>query len=503
MNTPFATPYPHLAAGGLVARNGAGADLTLSRQPQFDPYWSLVDPTTAFEIVQRCIPAWSVITLRQNTMVTHRPKIETLKEAEERISAYLFNLKDIFSEFGDATLPHAGLRTRIYLEIAKYLGPHMVRPDLTNFNKAHNRWFQEIQQQKFDHSQAALEYFENPAPGKTWAEFVKQFVMDFLVVGRAGVWMETFGGPAPRYGNFHMFPSGTLYRVGPVRLGEPDAYVQIVQDFSGLPVEEPLLFEEHEVLYEELVSVSSAGVPMTPINAFVNLALERMLSEKQRLKYADGSKKVQKVLAIGQPGQKPADFVTSRAPGAYENAGPPKTDVRRITLKVNEQTEDDVAVIDSTGNIQVIDLTRADLLDYFSTRDDAIQREAGRCWWATPMEMGLAGSDDTSGRSTSEAQERIALAAGTAPIVVALESAMNTAARRKFGNGLVFSLEMERTEREIAELMKLEKGTGVLAVNDILRKHGLRVYDDERFDLPDGGQSDGAALVDAVNGIGG
>ena len=120
-----------------------------------------------------------------------------------------------------------------------------------------------------------------------------------------------------------------------------------------------------------------------------------------------------------------------------------------------------------------------------------IREEVGVVFGASNAELNLTGSDATSGRETSETQERYDLYKGIFPTIQNLENFWNLRILPfRFGDGYEFKYDQQNTDakkiREAGEKLQ----TGLFSVNEIRTKDlGEDPYPDEQFNKPNGAQN--------------
>ena len=120
-------------------------------------------------------------------------------------------------------------------------------------------------------------------------------------------------------------------------------------------------------------------------------------------------------------------------------------------------------------------------------RQKDIREEVALVFNMSSMEVNLTGSEQTSGRSTSESQSEIEQGKGVIPILKTFENKITQdliTARYNYG----YQLEFDRGSNEMDEvtLDKAKLLTGELTQNELRESKGKPIFVGQQYDLPQG-----------------
>lgn len=427
------------------------------------------------EIFRLCSPVFGLISSRMNRMAGLKYNIVSERYKEDEIAEELKDLKSLYDEYDDPNnLGHMSTRSEVYKEIKKYLPD--VKLDLSNFHSALLRWKKQIKRIEHSLTERAYEWLQEPSYGELWESFVKEWTQSFLVHGASAIYKDWEGDSLE---NFGMLPAGTVYKFKSPYFTNRAGYVQVVPGYT-----EAKVYETKEISYIDYLPVSSRNYGMIPLEALIKKVTESLLFDDKMANEADGSRPPEKLV-----------IVTENNPfGSLDETE--KQDVpldankqKRIEQKLKERVQGGVMTF-SGNNVEVVDMSRADTMATQMQRQKDIREEVAVVFNATNMEMNLTGSENTSGRSTSQAQLEIEQGKGIAPIAKTFSSIINkTLLPFKFGTGLVFEFEMGKNEIEEKQLDKMKLETGELTPNELREKYGKEGFGD-KGDQMHGSQSE-------------
>ena len=167
-----------------------------------------------------------------------------------------------------------------------------------------------------------------------------------------------------------------------------------------------------------------------------------------------------------------------------------KAEQSRVETIINEPRRYAMKVLSGYGTAPVVvDLTRADTYQYRMEHQTKIREEIALVYNMSNIEINLTGGEDTSGRATSESQERIEREKGIYPIVKMFENKMNREVlpfRWPSEYHLEFKSGMSDQEQLDIEERKIRSRT--YSVNEIRVERGDEPFPGDQFELPDGGQ---------------
>jgi len=430
------------------------------------------------EIFRLSSPVFGVITSRMNKIAGLDFNITSDKKQEDRIALRMRNMKSIYDEYSDSSeLSHLTLKSVIYRNLLQYM-PEL-KPDLSNFNNCMLRWKRNLQQYNNETCDNVKSWLMEPNQGVTWADFVKKWVGDYHIHGNASIYKDDQNGVVQ---NFDVLPGGTVYRIKGAAFNSVSGYIQVIPSYTGYhSYIEPQVYFTDEIIYSEYIPSSSRAYGMIPLEALINKIAESMLFDELMASQADGTKPPEKLVII-----------TDKNPfGSLDDSE--KYDMpldtgeqKRIEERINTPTKG--AIMTFSGNqAEVVDLSRESTMSIQMERQKDIREEVALVFNMSNMEVNLTGSEDTSGRSTSEAQLEIEQGKGIAPVVKALAHAIQYGLLPyKFGTGLMFEWDKAVDEREEKELDNLMLQTGEMTKNEIREKYNKEGFGEE-YDKPDQG----------------
>jgi hypothetical protein len=168
-----------------------------------------------------------------------------------------------------------------------------------------------------------------------------------------------------------------------------------------------------------------------------------------------------------------------------------KAEESRLETLLNEPRKNAIRVLSGYGTPAILDLTRSEIFKDQSERQRFIRESVAFVFGASNMEVNLSGSEQTSGRSTSEAQASIEREKGIYPIVKDIENDLNTQLIPfRFGSGYIFQYKSGLSEKEQAELDQAKMATGTYSINEVRLTRGDEPLSGEQYDQP--GQSQGS-----------
>lgn len=448
-----------------------------------DPGWMQVDSYTALTVFQKCAPVYAVVSARANRISTLEFTIIPDKKIEDQIAINLKDIRDLYEEADEPTMYALGKRIRLLNEAKKILPD--LKPNFSNFDKCMIRWRRMIMSAKMDKASEIQDFFMQPAQGMLWNDFAKQYTQDLLVHGRTAIYkqsMKLLNGRSILHA-VHMLPGGSVFPVKGEFVGEFLGYVQITDGMR-----EPQLFFQDELSFSQYMPNSSLVNGLTPIDALVNLVAENLLFNELMLQKADGSTPPEKLVVFGE---NDPNFASD--PNFQNSTAVPinRDEQRRVENKLNRMKKQGaVAVLSGYGTPMVVDLSKSDTLPTQMNRQDQINKYVAMTFNASNQEINATGGDGTSGRSTSETQERSDNAKGLRPIIVTMEQTFtHEIIPQRFGYGYSMQFSVPMSERENIELAKIKSDSGLWSKNEIRRDDlHLDPIRDPSFDIPQGAQ---------------
>ena len=433
------------------------------------------------DIFKKTAPVFGLVTGRMNRIAGLEWNVVNESKEVDRIADMLKEWRSIAQEYAGGTPLELGLNNRLWQAAQTYLFD--LKPDWSNFSRSLLRWERREKGKQEDYSTEIEDWLAEPNPDYGFEAFQKQTVFDLLVHGSVAIYKEPKGGEqgAP-VDNLYVLPGGT---VSPGRnrfVGGATAYAQIVVGMD------PLIMFKDEVAYRRYVPTSAEQYGMVPLDALVNKIVEYLLFDRLAAERSDGTKPPEKLVVMGETS--PFGNI-----GAEFNTDVPldREEVRRMQTIMNEEIKDAVRVLSGVGTPAVVDLSRADTFQAQSSRQIQIREDIGLVFNISNTEMNLTGSEDTSGRATSESQERIDQAKGIFPLVAIIEDIWNRdIIPMRFGPGYKLRFQPQTSEAATVRDATNKLKSGLFAINEIrTRDLGEDPFDGEEFDQPPGATVEG------------
>lgn len=449
-------------------RIGAGIDY---------PYFVLTIPERV-DIARLCSPVFGVITGRQQRIASMEWKITRDAKESDRIAAEMKDAYSIYREHLGAAQSGNYQSVGIVLKCVSFLKRKLpdLLPDLSNFQRSLLRWNRKIKANAEDRCSEIEEWLRHPNEMDTFPNLTKKIVFDMHVHGGVGIFKQQLSGVLE---NIYALPGGSVNPIRGVTVGEQVAYVQIVDGMQ------PQIYYGDELSYLWYAPRTDSSYGQLPLEALVNKVAEVLLFDQRAAEMADGTKPPDKLIAFGET----APFALSQDPDMSVPID--ATEQKRIETLVNEVRKEGVRVITGRGTPSVVDISRADTFGYQSERSKMIREEVGLVFGASPQEMALTGSESTSGRNTSETQERYDMYKGIFPILQTLEEFWtHDVIPFRYGSGFSMKYESEVSEAEQVKLLSEKLQSGLWAANEIrIKDMGEDPFDGPEYDKPQAAQA--------------
>lgn len=436
------------------------------------PFFSL-SISERVDIFRSCAPVFGVVTGRMNRVAGLEWKVTTDSKEEDRTVELLRVARELYLEQeGDLTPRALGVRVRAMAEVIRRLPD--IKPDMSNFDACLRRWSKRARAASEDRCTEIEDWLRTPNASDTFEDFTKKVVFDMHVHGLSVPYKEVQGG---RLENIYELPGGTCYPVRGRHVGDPTGIVQLVDGA------EAQVYYGDEVCLLQYAPYSGDPYGAVPLEALVNKVAEALMFDARAAEMADGTRPPEKLIAFGE-----------RAPwGSLEDEFEiplNKDEQKRLETIINEARKEGVRVISGHGTPAVVDVSRADTFQYQSERQRMVREEVGLVFGASNAEMNLTGSDSTSGRSSSETQERYDLYKGVYPHVQALENMWNLQVLPfRAGPGYRFQYEPSVSESAQVKLYREKLESGLWTANEIrVDDMGAEPFRGEEFDKPRGAQ---------------
>lgn len=433
-----------------------------------------LDPWERIEIFNTCAPVMGIVTSRQNRIAALEWNVVPDRKQEDRIASALGDLKSVYDE-------HEGLEDARALTLRATLAARLrrelpgLRPDLGNFNGALARWRRRLKERHEDRSSEIEDWLLKPNQRDTFGDICKKIVFDLMIQGAGAVFKKARTGLLE---SWHILPGGTVYPMKGRYAGSPELYAQVLPS-----AEEAQVFGPDELSYMVYIPSSAQDYGFVPLDALINKIAETLLFDRLSAEQADGSRPPEYLVIfsermpfgdLDQPLEVPID----------------KKEAKRLETVVNEIRKGAVKVLSGVGSGEpkVVNLTKSDTFPYYKERQQQIKEDIALVWNASNLEVNLTGSGDTSGRATSESQERTDRVRGIFPMMAAIETLVNMGILPfKFGGGYHFQFESGLTEAEKVKLSTEKARSGLYAVNEVrVSDLGLDPYPEKEYDRPSG-----------------
>ena len=431
-------------------------------------------------IYQRCDSVFGVVTSRANRIAGLEWSIIKESKAEDRLEAYLKSIKQIWTEYEGQGVLGAVVRGRM-VRVAKGYLPDLLS-DMSNFDRALLRWHRRIQQKNEDRSTEIQDWLHEPNAEDDWEDFTKKWAQDLLVHGTDAIYKQKVQGNLE---NMYHLPGGSTV---PLK----ERYVSARRMFAqAMPGMDPKIYFQDEICFSTYMPSSGIAYGMIPLEALVNKVAESLFFDQMAAERADGTRPPDKAVIFGEMNPFGGTSLTG-GPDMY-NVPIPREEQARLETIINEPRKNAMRVLTGVGQPVVLDLSRADTFQYQSERQKLVRESVGFVFNMSNMEMNLTGSDDTSGRSTSEAQGKIEKEKGVYPTCKTIENKVNREIiPLKFGTGYVYQYKSGLSDAEQAELDLAMIQTNTYGVNEIRIKRGDEPFGPE-YDEPQNGQQAGEA----------
>ena len=435
-------------------------------------------------IFKQCAPIFGLVTSRMNRISGLKWKILADSKDEDRKAEILKYFYGIYQDYAnDPSALAYVIRTLLMKRIRRSL--REVRPDLANFDRALFRWSKMMKFRHEDRSDEIQEWLSRPNAEDDFSEYVKKVVFDYMIHGVSSTYKKFDN---KEFNSFYALPGGTVFPVKSRTVNAMSAYVQIADNMD------PLLYFQDELSYSEYVPTTYHSYGMVPLEALVNKVAEYLLFDELAAERADGTKPPEKLVVLGET------LPFGMAGAAFNMDLPMNEDEqKRVEQIINEERKDAIRVISGIGQPEVVDMSRADTFEQQSARQRQLREDIALVYNTTNMEVNLTGTEGTSGRNTSESQERIDLAKGIGPLVMAIKATMNQAILpAKYGAGYEFDYDIEIDERHTVDLLIKKMETTLYTQNELRIEQGRDPIDDPEADkLP--ATSRGAAAIPSQN----
>ncbi len=437
------------------------------------PFFGL-SPLQRIEIFKLNSDVFGIVTSRMNRIAGLEWTVTKESKNEDRIEMELKAYNQLYHEFDGPDMKSAIVRVKTRREISRVLAD--IKDDLSNFDNALLRWSRKNKQQAEDRSSEIVEWLKEPNIHDNFDDYVKKYIMDLMVHGAGATYKEK--ADDGRLDNFYTLPGGTVLPMRSAYVGGGSAFVQI------LPGIQPRIYYQDEISYASYIPSSATSYGMVPLESLVNKIAESLMFDRLAAERSDGTVPPEKVVIFGD--KSPFGDL-----GQQNQFDLPidSNEQKRIETVLNEPRMNAIRTLTGVGTPLVMDLSKADTFTHQMARQDKIRESIALVYNTTNMEINLSGSDNTSGRSTSESQARIELHKGIAPTMKLLTERLNKdIIPQRFGSGYPFEFSSGLSEAEKLQMDRDKILSGTYAVNEVKIARGETPYPEEEYDRPQGAQ---------------
>jgi hypothetical protein len=263
------------------------------------------------------------------------------------------------------------------------------------------------------------------------------------------------------------------------------AYIQMI------PAVEAKVYFADEICYKSYVPSSDMSYGAIPLECLVNKLAEVLFFDQAAAMRADGTAPPDKIALFGETS--PFGDITN-APADFQMPMDVNEQSRLETI-MNQPRKGAIRVLSGYGQPAILDLSKESTFQYQDARQEKILKMVALVFNMSNNEINLTGSEDTSGRSTSESQERIEREKGIYPLVKMIESAINSdVLAYRFGSDYHLEYKTGLSDEEELTLDTSKVKSGLYSVNEVRLARNEEPFPDPRFDLPTGqaGPPDGS-----------
>jgi len=435
------------------------------------------------QVYRKCDPVFGLVTGRAKRIAGLKWAVKKVTKDDDRIEAHVKMATELFREWSEPTIKGQVIRARCLKYVLGILPD--ARPDFSNIGSALARWKRRNKMAYDDRSQEIMDWLHEPNAEDNFNQFVQKTVIDLMVHGGVGWYKERMNRLIE---NVYVLPGGTVLPFRSTFVGGGSAYVQIL---NGIP---PKVYFPDEITYIAYAPNSMLSYGAVPLEALVNKVAEYLMFDEQAAQKADGTSAPEKLIVMND-----------QFPFGDEDLGKDlpvpltREEQSKIETLMNEPRRNAIRVLTGyggQGQPTVVDLSRESTFQSQSERQDKILRAVAIVYNVSNVEINLTGSEDTSGRATSESQQDSDQQKGWAPIAMQFEDAINTdILPQKFGHGYALESEKGLNDKQKVDLLRARLETGAYSVNEVRTGAGEEPYPEPEYDRPKSpSAADGSAL---------
>ena len=431
------------------------------------------------QVYRKCGPVFGLVTGRANRISGLKWKIKNVNKDDDRSEAFIKMAAELFKEWDQIqNVKHAMIRMRCLAFVRRYLSD--VRDDMSNFPQALLRWKRRSKMAKEDRATQIEDWMANPNGQRTFKEFTVESLIDLHTHG-ASAWYKERDPQTSMVENIYNLPGGTVLPFRSMFVGGGQAYAQIL---NGIP---PKIYFRDEITYLTYAPNSALSYGAVPLEALVNRVAETLLFEEQAAMKADGTSAPEKMVVFNDIMPYGDEEAAQQMPTPI-----PQQEQSRIETLMNEPRRNAIRVLTGSGGgpgqPAVIDLSRESTFAAQSDREEKTLRIIAIVFNASNIEINLSGSEDTSGRNTSESQQESDQAKGWLPLAVSYEDKWNQEILpERWGTDYELDLDKGLSEKEQVALEQSKLASGAYDTNQVRMDRGDEPYPEPEYDRPPGG----------------
>jgi phage portal protein BeeE len=434
-----------------------------------NPYFVLC-PEERNSIFQLSSPVFGIVSSRMNRISGLNFEInKNMDEVDEQCETFK-NTYDIIIELSDSEEIEEKTTSEV-LRLFLVEKIPTLRKDLSNFDKALLRWKKQKQKEAKEQSEALKQWLMHPNPSETWTDFVKIWVYDLLIHGTDAIYKDVVDG---MLNNIQHLAGGSTIPVRTPFVDSQEAYIQSI-DYNYQ------VFYEDEIVFSQYMPVSWRSYGMIPLESLINKVAESLFFDKLMSEQADGTKPPEKAVLITNDMNFGSDITLDVPIEAAEQ--------KRIEEKFNQPIKNGIMTF-AGNNVSVVDISKENTMEFQNKRQKDIREEVALVFNTSNIEANLTGSENTSGRSTSEVQQEIEQGKGITPILRTIEQKINDEILPyRAGPNFTFKFIIETSEEEQVDLLTKKVQSNLWSVNELrIEDLNRRPFDDDKYNNPIGQQ---------------
>lgn len=434
-----------------------------------------LNPHERIDIFRLNSDVFGVVTSRMNRIAGLEWTVNKETHVEDRTEVELRAYNQLYNEYDEPDIKSMVVRARAKTEIQKVLPD--VKDDLSNFENGLLRWSRNNKIYAEDQSKKIRDWLLEPNIHDNFDDFIKKYVFDLMVHGSSSIYKEK--ADDERLDNFYILPGGTVLPLKSPYVGGGSGFVQL------MPGIQPRIYYQDEISFASYIPSSASSYGMIPLEALVNKIAESLMFDRLAAERADGTVPPEKIVIFGDK----SPFGDLGQQDQFE-LPIDSNEQKRIETVLNEPRMNAIRTLTGVGQPLVLDLSKADTFQHQMARQDKIRESIALVYNMSNMEINLTGSDDTSGRATSETQERIEREKGIGPVIKLIAERLNKdIIPIRYGSGYKFEFTAGFSDTEQLQMDRDKVLSGSYSVNQVRIARGDPPFPEEEYDRPQGAQA--------------